>query len=157
MADLERIALGKFEKHRKNPCYTMYRGGGTMLFSGRFDRVHAGHICSILRLGQRYAKVIIVVLDHPEQKFSIQYRVQVLRELLDMCKGNYIVDSNKTHFAKITKKELSHWKFDVYGAGNQECLKHIESLGYRVEYVERAYDYEATDDRTMMEIKKILS
>lgn len=73
-----------------------------------------------------------------------------------MCKGTYQIVVNKDHFAEISKEQLSKYTFDVYCSGNQKCLKHIEDLGYNVEYVERAYDYEAGDDRRWQQIKEVL-
>ena len=126
------------------------------LFSGRYDRVHLGHIISLQRLAQKYAMVLVVILDYPEQQYSIKYRTQMLCECLSMCKGTFQVVVNKEHFGKITKEELEKFRFDVYCSGNHQCLKHIEDLGYEVEFVERAYDYQATDDRKWQQIKEVL-
>jgi len=127
-----------------------------ILFSGRFDFVHRGHYETIMRLGQRYGKVLVVVLDYPEQTYSVQYRAQKLRETLDMAKGNYEVVVNKEHFGKITFEQSMKYSFDVYGSGNMDCLKHMESLGYAVEYVPRTDDISATDERVFNKIKDIM-
>jgi len=126
------------------------------LFSGRFDRPHIGHVVSLQRLAQKYAMVIVVMLDYPEQQFSVQYRKQLLCECLAMCKGTFQVLINKEHFAKITEEQLSRYAFDVYCSGNQQCLKHIEERGRKIEFVERAYDYTAQDDRVWQKIKEAL-
>lgn len=126
------------------------------LFSGRFDRPHVGHIISLQRLAQKYALVKVLILDYPEQQFSVQYRGQMLKECLSMCKGTFEVVVNKEHFGKITNDEIDNYDFDVYCSGNQSCLSHIESLGYDVEFIERAYDYEATDDRIWQKIKEVI-
>lgn len=127
-----------------------------ILFSGRFDRVHAGHVMSIARLGQEYDKVIIIVLDYPEQEYPVSYRVQFLKEICSYLKGCYEIKSNKVHFGNITPVELKQYDFDIYAAGNHDVLMHIESMGYKVRYVERAFDYQATDDRIMRKIKEAL-
>lgn len=130
----------------------------TTLFSGRFDRVSTGHIITLKRLATRYDMVKIVVLSYPEQEYCVNYRAQILREVTSGLKGMFKVYINNVHFGKITKKELDEFQpWDVYTSGNHDVLKHIEALGYRVEYVERAYDYAATDDRLMKQIKKVLS
>ena len=126
------------------------------LASGRYDRLHAGHIITILRLAQKYSKVIVVMLDYKEQQYSVQYREQMLRECLGMCKGNFEIIVNKEHFGEITKEDAEKYKFDVYCSGNQKCIKHMEELGYKIEFIERAYDYEATDDRKWQKIKEVL-
>lgn len=96
----------------------------TILFSGRFDRVHPGHIITIMRLGQQYDTIIVCVLDYPKQKYPLEHRMTVLKDALMHAKGNYIVISNKTHFAEIfTFNDLP--MFDYYGAGNEKVLKNI--------------------------------
>lgn len=130
-----------------------------MLFSGRFDRPHIGHIVTILRLGMRYKKILVIVLNYPEQEYSPRYRAQILDNVLQMAQGSYEVTINDEHFAEITSEEISAhgWEFDVYGSGNQGCLKNMENLGYQIEYVDRAYDYDATDDRLIKRIKGVLN
>jgi hypothetical protein len=115
-------------------------------FSGRFDRPHIGHGIQIMRLGQRFNKVLVPVLWTPSQKYSVNYRVQILKALLKNAKGEYDVFVNETHFAHITKEECEKMGFDIYVSQNLECLKHIESLGYPVEYVDRAFDYSASEE-----------
>ena len=127
----------------------------TLLFSGRFDRPHLGHIQTITRLGKEYSKVLIVVLDYPEQYWPVQYRAQILKDQLDRSKGNYEVITNTIHFGKISKHELSQFAFDVYGSGNLKVLKHIETLGYQTIFVERSDYAAATDDRMFHQIKEI--
>lgn len=128
----------------------------TVLFSGRFDRPNVGHIVTIMRLGQSYDKVLVVVLDYDGQEYSAQYRANVLTEALKHAKGKYVVVVNNEHFAEITEEDLSAYEFDVYASGNHDCLKHIESLGRKVQYVERAFDYNSTDGRVINKIMKIL-
>lgn len=130
---------------------------GIILFSGRWDRFHAGHFLTFGRLGKQYDLVKLVLLDHPEQEYSIAYRKQLLEEATSHLKGNFEVHVNKTHFGKITNEELDAFRpFDVYGAGNHEVLLHIESLGYPTVWVERSYDFDATSDRQMKRIKDAL-
>ena len=128
----------------------------TALFSGRFDCPHLGHLISILRLSKKFNTVIVVILDYPERMFPVEYARTVLCEALSSCVGDVEVFTNSTHFGRITRKELNEWEFDVYCAGNMEVLSHIKSLGVPVQYVERAYEYEANNDRFAKEVKNIL-
>jgi nicotinamide mononucleotide adenylyltransferase len=128
----------------------------TILFSGRFDKPHLGHLITIKKLGQEYKKVLIVILDYPDSAYSIAKRMRIMNEALEHIDGNYEVTSNKTHFAKVTKEELNKFKFDVYGAGNEEVLKHIGSLGIKCVDVPRHPDYAASDDVKYQKILKIL-
>lgn len=126
----------------------------TVCFSGRFDQPHVGHIIQIMRLGQKFDRVVIPVLDYEGQKYPVAYRVDVLQEALSMAKGNYFVFANNDHFAKIEKHRCPC--MDVYASGNMECLKHMEKLGYNILYVDRAYDYGATEEYKLNRIRDLL-
>lgn|GEM_PF-5169464 len=121
--------------------------GSVGLFSGRFDPPHLGHLLSIARLGRQH-EVHVVILDHPEQKYPIAYRLQVFKEAVSYLQGGpYHVSANKVHFGRINRSELALYKFDFYASGNMACVQRMESLGYPCYYVERAYEYAATNDR----------
>lgn len=126
------------------------------LTSGRFDPPHVGHVISLQLLGQRYEKVVVVILDHADQYYPVAYRLRVLEDVLTGSIGAYDVLVNKTHFGEIDKKSLLEYNADVYVCGNLSVLKHIEGLGMPVEYQDRSYQYHATDDRKWQLIKSHL-
>ena len=129
----------------------------TILFSGRFDRPHIGHIATLGRLGIHYSKIIVVVLDYPEQAYAPQYRQQILDDILSMMHGGYEVVVNNVHFGEIQAAIMRReWEFDIYGTGNHKVLTHMAEIGIPTVYVERSYDYSATDDRNIQKIKGIL-
>ena len=99
---------------------------------------------SVMRLLTDYKAVKVVVLDYKDRRFPLTYVKFVFNEILNTVKCPVEVVSNKTHFAKITKKELESFGCDLYAAGNMEVLKHIEQLGFPCIYVERAFDYAAS-------------
>jgi len=115
-------------------------------FSGRFDRPHIGHIIQIMRLGQRFKKVVVPVLDYGTQKYAVAYRVQILRSALEFAIGEYDIFASTTHFGKAPEHCIRQIPFDVYVSQNTACLKHIEGMGFRVEYVDRAFDYSASEE-----------
>jgi len=127
------------------------------LFSGRFDQIHLGHVISIMRLSDQFDEVLVVILDYPERAFPVEYVRTVLSEALSHCKGVFQVFTNNTHFAKITTKELEEWDFDVYCSGNMEVLNHIRTQGKKIQYVERAYEYEASADRYARDVKNFFN
>lgn len=136
------------------------------LFSGRFDAPHCGHIKTVTDLGQRFKKVLVVVLDHPEQKYPVQYRAQIMRDILANCKGEYEVIVNQYHFGKISIDSLLKYDFHVYAAGNLEVLKHIEKIvsesmtaeerGITTLWVDRPYEIDASTERLGRIIKEML-
>ena len=113
-----------------------------VLFSGRFDPPHLGHFRTIQLLARDY-NVKVVVLDYPEQRFPISYRLRVLRETVGEALGNVSVVSNKTHFGKLTRPEWDAYGCDLYAAGNFEVLSHIEFMGIECIYVDRPYQLSA--------------
>ena len=125
------------------------------LISGRYDPLHVGHVATIHRLAREFEKVIIVILDYKEREYPAKYVKQILDEILSYSVGNYEIYINTTHFGKITKEELDVWNFDVYVAGNMQVLKHIESMEYRIKWMDRAYHYEATNDRLAEGVKSL--
>jgi cytidyltransferase-like protein len=138
----------------------------TCLISGRFDRLHPGHIRTIQLLGQKYKKVLIVVLDHSKQKYPVCYRAQMIREIFQNCKGEYEVVVNRYHFGQISIDELFKFEFNVYAAGNLDVLKHIEEIYYtspsaiekreiEIIYVERPYGYDSSTERLGATVKEM--
>ena len=126
------------------------------LISGRYDPTHIGHLITIHRLSKEFKKVIVVILDYKEREYPAQYAKQIFNEIFSYSKGNYEIYINNDHFGKITKEKLDKWKFDVYIAGNMAVLKHIESMGYEVKWMDRAYHYEATNDRLAEGLKQLI-
>lgn len=99
------------------------------MFSGRFDRVHVGHVITIQRIAQTCKKVIVVVLDYPEAKYPLAERMSVLTEILDNSKGDYLVVSSPHHFGKITKEQVDDLPpAESYISGNEEVLEHMKTV-----------------------------
>jgi cytidyltransferase-like protein len=131
------------------------------LFSGRFDPVHLGHIITLGRLLKKYSKVIVCILDYPEREVcDIKKAIEILETFLKLwCyeRNRVIIGVNKTHFAKISLKEIEFicntavvsttFYTYVYVGGNEEVNKHIKSIGFPVEYIPRSYFYRATSIR----------
>ena len=116
--------------------------GIRVLFSGRFDPPHPGHIAQIIRLAKQYRHVVVVMLDYPERDYPIDYCLKVFQECLQDWPVEII--TNKTHFAKITKEDWESYLCNVYAGGNLQVLRHIEKLGISVTYIERAFNYSAS-------------
>lgn len=127
----------------------------TILFSGRFDKPHGGHFLTIKELSKNYKKVLIVVLDYKESYYPLCLRIHLLEKYFEDYE-NVETAMNKIHFGKITKEELSQFKFDVYGSGNMDVLKHIELLGIKCVYVPRTFDTAASDDIRQQKLKDLM-
>lgn len=118
----------------------------TVLFSGRFDCVHCGHICTIQELGAIFSKVIVVVLDYMDARYSAEYRRQILATILGRSVGNYEVVMNYENYERISVEGAKKIPFDVYASGNPKCIAHMKGLGYRTLEVPRSWHYEASKE-----------
>ena len=127
----------------------------TILFSGRFDKPHLSHFLTIRDLSKKYKKVIVVVLNYSEAHYPLSMRIQILKKALQDY-GNVEIATNNTHFEEITLKKIGYFGCDVYGSGNEDVLKHIESLGFPCVYVPRTLDTAASEDVKYQKIKKAL-
>lgn len=115
------------------------------LSSGRVDPLHPGHIVNIIRMAQKYKSVKYIILNNKARRFPIDYCLQLLDEIFSVIplKIEFIV--NTVHFGEINRQELDSYGCDIYVGGNIQVLRHIELLGFPVHYIERAYEYTASD------------
>lgn len=114
-----------------------------VLYSGRFDPPTPSHIVQILRLYRKYGHVKVVMLG-VGRRYPVTYCKQIFNEIFKNYKRIEIM-VNITHFGKITKKAVEGYGCNLYVAGNMDVLNHMEKIGVDCEYIERAYDYAASD------------
>lgn len=114
-----------------------------VVFSGRFDPPHPGHLATVKRLLKKFGYVNIVILDYLERDYPLNYVKGIFREMFEGSQVN--VMANRTHFGEMTKDEWDGFKADYYAAGNLKVLRHMERIGANCYYVERAYEYTASD------------
>lgn len=129
-----------------------------ILFSGRFDKPHLGHLITIARLGQKYDKVIVCVLDYSEQFYPIKERIEILRDATQYLRGNYQIITNTINFEKITREQVENLQtpFTHYGTGNYQCFNNMKNQGYETVDVRRYHGYAAGDDRKYQKLRKFL-
>ena len=127
----------------------------TILFSGRFDKPHASHFLTIRDLSKSWKHVFVAVLDYSESHYPLCVRLHILEKLLQDY-NNVTVLSNCIHFGEITLEQIQCFNCDVYGSGNKDVLKHVESLGMECVYVPRTLDTAASEDVKYQKIKKAL-
>lgn len=104
-----------------------------LLYSGRFDPPHLGHLCTVLRRMEEndIDEMVIVILDYPERVNSPVKVKQAFKEILALTdySNQVTIQINDTHFGEITKEELMGYGCDVYLAGNDKVLTHVNNLG----------------------------
>ena len=122
---------------------------GIILFSGRLNVVHPGHVITILRLCEQHEMVKIVILDYPKRKTPAHWSRDILEEILSHTNHKWQIFINDSHFGKISMEELTGYKpFDFYGAGNMEVINHIKTfekeLDFETKWIDRSWFYEAS-------------
>ncbi|MBD3293847.1 MAG: adenylyltransferase/cytidyltransferase family protein [Armatimonadia bacterium] len=114
-----------------------------VLFSGRFDRPHCGHVATIVKLSKEFDQVVVVVLRYDGEHYPSHYR----KDVLDWCvPDNVLLMINDTHFAEITREEWETFGCDVYAGGNEEVNEHMRLIGVPVYHVDRSFGYAASDE-----------
>ena len=116
----------------------------TVLTSGRFDPPHPSHFCNFIRIAKKYGDLKVVILNYKERKFPIDYCLQVFDEIFSETNLNIEFVVNTIHFAQITPEELKEFGCELYTGGNLKVLRHIELLGFPIEFIARAFDYTAS-------------
>lgn len=126
----------------------------TAIFSGRYDPPHFGHINTIMKICEEYARVVVVILDYPERIVcSAEDASKIFDDFFDavlpkMTRNKVWVTINNVHFGKITREYYENGMRDmgislahnVYLSGNEEVLRHVKSLGIRTEFIGRSRD-----------------
>ena len=129
----------------------------TILFSGRLDPPHLGHIITLQKLAREYDKVLVVLLDYPQQFYPIQERLKTVQIALEGCRGNFEVIVNNVNFGEIMKEDVDTLPlFDVYAGGNPICHLRMTGLGYNSIAVNRTPGYKASDSVKFQKLMKFL-
>jgi cytidyltransferase-like protein len=140
----------------------------TAIFSGRFDPPHIGHIMTILKLAERFGKVVVVVLEYKEREScDAAGAKQVFDCVFNAIMGRSVrnkvdVVVNKIHFGKITFSEYdlflrnigACYNHTVYLSGNKEVLENMVMQQIKCEFVPRSSEsiYTGTKIRERMEV-----
>ena len=116
-----------------------------VLTSGRWDPPHPSHFCNLIKIAEKYGPLTVVLLDYPKRRFPICYCLNVFNKVLNRTSLDIKFIVNKVHFGKVTIEELNSYGCGIYVGGNLKVLRHIETLGFPVEYIERSFEYTASE------------
>ncbi len=120
------------------------------MFSGRFSPAHLSHIRTLQRIAEEYDKVIVCVLDYPNRYEAIQDTLEILRETLHRCKGNFEIIINNVNLEHTTQEDMDTLpKYDAVGTGNPDVQANMDKLGIPWVHVERTPGYTGTDIRNL--------
>lgn len=131
--------------------------GRTILFSGRYDPPHLGHLLTFQRLATEYDKVIICILDYPRQFKPIRERLKTIEVALGGCIGSFEVIVNSVNLEHATQEDMDTLPaFDCVGTGNQGVYFNMVKLGIPVVEIKRTPGYNASDSRKFQKLIKFL-
>ena len=111
------------------------------VFSGRFQPPHIGHILTLIRLHDKCDKIIIAVtrFTHWGAKPPIiapEKSAEILTEIFKYMPKYEVVLTDKGFPDRTTFDDLP--PFDVVVTGTEISVKHLRSLGIRVDFVPRS-------------------
>ena len=111
------------------------------VFSGRFQPPHIGHILTLMRLHDKYDKIIIAVTQFTywgEKPHIIppETAAEILTEIFKHVPKYEVVLTDEGFPIRTTFDDLP--PFDVAVTGNEMTVNHLRSLGIRVDFVPRS-------------------
>jgi len=111
------------------------------LFPGRFDPVHLGHILTIMRLYDKFDKIIVAITedDYSGTKSritSIEEREKTLKDVFKYLPKVEVVYVGIGLRIRETWDDLP--KFDVVITGNPEVFEHCAKAKIPVKFCERS-------------------
>jgi nicotinamide mononucleotide adenylyltransferase len=118
----------------------------TALFLGRFQPPHTGHLLTIRKLSQYYARVIVGITEAEPSVMTVPSVIEILKALLPDEGFEFIHVKGSVEGGTA----VIDCEFDVCCSGNPNVLTKMAEKGYRTEYIERAMDdlYSGTRQRS---------
>lgn len=96
----------------------------TVLFPGKFQPPHLGHVITLFCLAREYRRVIILVTNDNPQLLSLQERVKILEKVFRRPEFNIISISDKltSHDRSHVERLFKDNPFDIIVSGNPEVV-----------------------------------
>ncbi|RMF04963.1 nicotinamide-nucleotide adenylyltransferase [Candidatus Woesearchaeota archaeon] len=126
-----------------------------VLFLGRFQPFHNGHLKVLEELAEKYDKVVIAIGSRQhsrtkENPFSFEERRRVIEQIV---KNRGIKNAEITGIDDINRNEEyvahveKHARFDAVATGNELVKKLFREKGYRIIELPRYYELHAENLR----------
>jgi len=108
-----------------------------ILFPGKFQPPHLGHILTIIKLYHKYNKIIIAITDDKPEVMSQLKRKKIFDDIFKDFIAIETVIVNGTIEGCSSLKNLP--EFDICISGNKEVIKKITELGKEAKFIKRSF------------------
>ncbi|MBC8488107.1 MAG: adenylyltransferase/cytidyltransferase family protein [Bacteroidetes bacterium] len=123
----------------------------TAFFPGKFQPVHLGHIITLMKIYDKYDKIIVGITED-EQKIMSQEEIKnVFENVLKHLPKFEIVLINGTIVNSTSPDNLPD--FDVCVTGNPQVIDKLNKYGLKTEFIERSkgIGYSGSEIRSIIE------
>ncbi len=117
----------------------------TALFPGKFQPPHLGHILTLMKLYEKYDKIIIGITEDKPEVLSQKERKEIFEAVLQHLSKFEVVLIKGT--IEHSKSQDNLPEFDVCISGNKKVIDKIKSFGKKAGLIPRSGDYSGTEIR----------
>jgi len=105
------------------------------LFPGKFQPVHLGHIITLMKIYDRFDKIIIGITNDIPQVLSQEERKSIFDSVfMHLPKYETVLIPGVI----VGNKALDLPDFDICLTGNKEVINTMSDAGYKTEFLERS-------------------
>jgi len=108
-----------------------------ILFPGKFQPPHLGHILTILKLYRKYNKITIAITDDKPEVMSQLKRKKIFDDIFKDFIAIETVIVNGTIEGCSSLKNLP--EFDICISGNKKVIKKIRGFGKEAKFIKRSF------------------
>ena len=105
-------------------------------FPGKFQPVHLGHIVTLMKIYDKYDKIIIGITEDKPEVISQEERKIIFQSVLKYLPKFEIVLIKGTIVNSISLEHLPN--FDVCLTGNPQVIEKLNEFGLKTEMIERS-------------------
>ena len=106
------------------------------LFPGKFQPPHIGHVISIIRIYEKYTKIIIGITEDGPIVMEQQKRVEMMQEVFKFMDKVEVIPLRGVIEEYIDNSLFP--EFDICLSGNKKVVEKIRFLGMNAEFLDRS-------------------
>ena len=118
------------------------------LFPGKFQPPHIGHVISIIRIYEKYTKIIIGITEDGPIVMEQQKRVEMMQEVFKFMDKVEVIPLRGVIEEYVDNSLFP--EFDICLSGNKKVVEKIRFLGMNAEFLDRSkgIGFSGTEIRT---------
>ena len=120
------------------------------LFPGKFQPPHIGHVISIVRIYEKYDKVIIGITEDGPVVMEQKKRVEMMQEVFKFMPKVVVIPLHGVLIEYNDGSQLPD--FDVCLSGNKKVVEKISTLGMCAKFLDRSsgIGFSGTEIRSLL-------